>query len=154
MEEKKREEERQELNQKVEESVEAFSSSPDPRLRQGLARALGATGDKKWVAELSRMRLDSNPRVKSEALVAQVRLGHRPAAERLRSVLADPVAKERPRLVGLLAELSFAKPLQPFLAEAIPNSERPEQLLLATRLLQEGEVDHGRRVEHRGVVRR
>lgn len=111
----------------------------EPKVKAQLVRGFGATGEPKWIPELSRLRLDEDSRVHTEALIAQVRLKHTPARERLLAVLGNLEDPDRPAAVAILAELGWDLKMHPLITEALRTSQDfEEQLTLATVLVEQG----------------
>jgi hypothetical protein len=69
-----------------------------------LCRSLGSSQDPRWVRELSKIRREPELTLRTAALVAQMRMGYRPAEEVVRSTVLDGPLEEADALaVELLA---------------------------------------------------
>jgi HEAT repeat protein len=66
------------------------AGDPDPRVRAGVARVLGATGGEAAVAALERLLADEDAPTRAAAAAALSRLRHWPAAAKLGGRLSDP----------------------------------------------------------------
>jgi len=111
----------------------------EPKVKAQLVRGFGATGDPKWIPELSRLRLDESSEVHTEALIAQVRLRHTPARERLLAILRNHDDPDRPAAIAILADMGWNLQMHPLITEALRSAvDFEEQLTLATVLVEQG----------------
>ncbi len=102
--------------------------------RWGAARALGSSGDRRWITDLARLREDLDVEVRSAALVAQLRLGYSPAEEFVRQIIASGEEEERDSLATELMLVSHDSRMLSFLEQCYSITSGDLRLRVATEL--------------------
>ncbi len=105
--------------------------SDDLEQRILLTRSLGSSRDPSWIAELGKLRSESDDRLSSAALVAQMRMRYRPAEEVVRSTVLDGEHADRRSVVLELLEVHRDSRVPPLLSAALPHLEGALRLRVA-----------------------
>lgn len=114
-------------------------ASLDATYRAFAARALGASEEPTREAELERLALDPDPRVRAAALVGRLRHGERRATEEARDRLAE-ASVDTAALVAELLEVRRAPRVRALLEEFLPSFSGEVRLRAALSLCLPGRI--------------
>lgn len=105
-----------------------------------LARALGSSRHPSWIAELSKVRTDPAPELRMACLVAQMRMGFRPAEDVVRTMVLAGDSKELGALVRELCDVQRDFGVGALLEAALPRLTGSLQLRASAVLASGGKV--------------
>ncbi len=130
--------------------VELDLLSPDPARRALVVRTLGDSGLKHYSSTLEPMLGDGDARVRAEALVALVRLGHDESVRELHRHLSDSQSEEFEPLIGALCSSAQHPLVLADLSGLLPRLIGRDDLRLAVAIAL---ADQGRIGPPRWIVR-
>lgn len=120
--------------------LELDIASPDAEKRERIAETLGGTHEPHYIDLLETLRIDENPRVRTAAMVAQMRLGNSLSVETVRGTLSGEAGPERAALVEGLSRLVYLPEISAMLQEYFDGYSDDEKLAVAIALAREGRV--------------
>ena len=114
---------------------------PDLETRIAVCRAFGRSENSTWASDLALLRRgEPNPRLAMAALVAQMRMGYKPADQQLRLIVLDGDKEERELLVEELLEVAEDSRVPVLLEAAFPHLIDRLRLRAAAELVKRGRV--------------
>ncbi|HUR27300.1 MAG TPA: HEAT repeat domain-containing protein, partial [Planctomycetota bacterium] len=122
--------------------LELDIASSDPQKRERIAETLGGTHEPRYIDLLESLRVDEDARVRTAAMIAQMRLGNSLSVESVRGALADGAGAEHATLVEELARLANLPEISALLQEFFPSFSEKERFTVAVALAREGESRH------------
>jgi HEAT repeat protein len=128
--------------------LELEINSDDALVRARIAEVLGGTGEKSYLPRLLPMLNDDDAGVRNASLVAQLRLEHPPAREKVRERLEGGGDPEHELLFGQLCRNARDPVIKALLVNVFPRLAPNDQILAATYLALAG------RTAEREVVRK